>query len=167
MDSPQPESPDLDTILQAEIAREQASGQSEYTMPVERKTKRQLKTAQHSTPAASGSSSAWTPANQPSIETQGALPNVSKSRDAAPAAVPPRWAAIKEPMPLTSGSLTLQDHGTIGPSGMPLIDSFPKSKQRHIFGVIGGLESGIDHLNAQVVSLKALLGIDAEESKSR
>ncbi|KUJ06264.1 uncharacterized protein LY89DRAFT_692600 [Mollisia scopiformis] len=167
LESPQAESPDLDTILQAEIAREQSSGQPEYAAAsVERKTKRQQNTAQHAAPVASGSSSAWTPANLPLNDTQGALPNVSKSRDAAP--VPSsRWAAIKEPRSLTPGSSTLPDHVAQSPTGMPLIDTFPKTKQRHIYGVIGGLESGIDHLNAQVVSLKALLGIDADESKSR
>jgi hypothetical protein len=163
---PEPDSPDLDTLLQAEIAREHASGPPENVMAVERRAPPPRSAIPHTAPEASGSSSAWTPANQPLTDNQGALPNVSKSRDAAPVAAA-RWAAIKDPRPTTPGSSTMPEYAGQGAAGAALIDTFPKTKQRHIYGVIGGLESGIDHLNAQVVSLKALLGIDVDDSKPR
>jgi len=167
LDSPTRASPDLDTILQAEIAREQASGQQEYATTVERKPKRQHNAAQQvaaqqvTAPEVPSRTSSWTAANQPSAE---ALPNSSKSRDAAPMA-PGRWAAVKEQRSLTPGSAGLPDQIAKGSSSGPLIDTFPKAKQRQIYGIVSGLQGGIEHLNSQVASLKALLGIDAEDSR--
>lgn len=163
--APEPESPDLDTLLQAEIAREHASGPPENVLAVEKRAPRPRSAVPHTAPEASGSRT-WTPANQPLTDNQGALPNVSRSRDAAPVTAA-RWAAIKDPQPMTPGSSIVPEYTGQGAVGAALIDTFPKTKQRHIYGVIGGLESGIDHLNAQVISLKALLGIDVDDAKPR
>ncbi|KAE8444495.1 hypothetical protein EG329_000479 [Mollisiaceae sp. DMI_Dod_QoI] len=162
LDSPTPASPDLDTILQAEIAREEDSGQQEYATTVERKPKRQQYIAQQvAAPEVPAKTSSWTAANLPSTE---ALSNSSKSRDAAPMAAG-RWAAVKEQRSITPGSADLPDQIAKGSSSGPLIDTFPKAKQRQIYGVVSGLQGGIEHLNSQVASLKALLGIDAEDSR--
>lgn len=44
-------------------------------------------------------------------------------------------------------------------SDVPVIDTLPKAKQRQIYSVISGMQGGIDHLEKQLSSLKALLGI--------
>jgi hypothetical protein len=46
---------------------------------------------------------------------------------------------------------------------MPVIDMMPKSKQRHIYGIVSGLQGGIDHLQKQLNLLKSSLGIDLDE----
>ncbi|KAH8804789.1 hypothetical protein F5884DRAFT_426031 [Xylogone sp. PMI_703] len=52
--------------------------------------------------------------------------------------------------------------GTAGneEASISLIDSLPKSKQRQIYGVLGGLQSGIDHLQRELDSLKRTFGIN-------
>ncbi|KAH8656172.1 hypothetical protein BGZ60DRAFT_417937 [Tricladium varicosporioides] len=45
----------------------------------------------------------------------------------------------------------------------PVIDLLPKSKQRHIYGLISGLQGGIDHLQKQLNMLKNSLGIDIDD----
>lgn len=42
----------------------------------------------------------------------------------------------------------------------PVIDTLPKFKQRQVYSYISGLQGGIEHLEKQLNSLKALLGID-------
>ncbi len=51
-----------------------------------------------------------------------------------------------------------------------LIDTFPRKKQKQIYGIIGGLESGlrssrqqIENLEMQLDTLKSILGLDADE----
>lgn len=45
---------------------------------------------------------------------------------------------------------------------VPLIDTFSKTEQRQVYGLIHGLQGGIDALNKQLGTLKGLLGIDDE-----
>ncbi|KAF8857947.1 hypothetical protein BDZ45DRAFT_726411 [Acephala macrosclerotiorum] len=160
--SPVPMSPDLDTLLQAEIAREEDDDQQEYTALVERKPRRQ-RHSQHarSTPAGPLSTSTWTPTNQTTTEP---LPNSSKARDAAPMATS-GWAAVNDQKTMTGSSSALANPSTPANGiGMALIDTFPKAKQRQFYGVVSGLSVGIAHLNTQLVTLKELLGIDAEDA---
>lgn len=44
-----------------------------------------------------------------------------------------------------------------------LIDTLPKSKQRQVYGLVSGLQGGIDHLQRELDSLKRALGIDEED----
>lgn len=53
---------------------------------------------------------------------------------------------------------------------MSLIDSIPRKKQKQIFGIIGGLQSGIrsvrqqaENLQKQLDILQSALGIDSED----
>ena len=43
-----------------------------------------------------------------------------------------------------------------------LIDILPKSKQRQVYGLISGLQGGIENLQRELDSLKKVLGIDDE-----
>lgn len=161
-DSPEselePNSHDLDTMLQAQIAREEEDGEPEYGMPIERLAPQARFPAHVALPIAAQST--WASVNQPSFTESGPMPNVSRSRDAAPITVA-KPVTNKEPRSL--GSATLSDSVGPGSTSPPLIDTLSKAKQRQIYGVIAGLESGIEQLNGQVVSLKALLGIDTGE----
>ncbi len=44
-----------------------------------------------------------------------------------------------------------------------LIDNLPKNKQRQVYGLISGLQGGIEHLQRELDSLKRALGIDDED----
>ncbi|KAG9242546.1 hypothetical protein BJ878DRAFT_514855 [Calycina marina] len=47
--------------------------------------------------------------------------------------------------------------------GAPYIDMLPKSKQRQVYGLISGLQGGIEHLQRELAALKQTLGIDDED----
>ena len=50
---------------------------------------------------------------------------------------------------------------TIGnDEGLSIIDSLPKNKQRQVYGLVSGLQGGLDHLQRELDSLKKALGID-------
>jgi hypothetical protein len=52
---------------------------------------------------------------------------------------------------------------TIGEEGSgALIDNLPKNKQRQVYGLISGLQGGIEHLQRELNSLRSALGIDDE-----
>lgn len=44
--------------------------------------------------------------------------------------------------------------------GSAAIDALPKQKQRQVFGLVSGLQGGIEHLQRELNSLKRALGID-------
>jgi hypothetical protein len=44
-----------------------------------------------------------------------------------------------------------------------LIDSLPKNKQRQVYGLLSGLQGGIEHLQRELDSLKKALGIEDED----
>jgi len=46
---------------------------------------------------------------------------------------------------------------------MALIDTLPKNKQRQVYGLVSGLQGGIEHLQRELDSLKRALGIDDED----
>jgi hypothetical protein len=51
---------------------------------------------------------------------------------------------------------------TIEEGPVALIDSLPKNKQRQVYGLVSGLQGGIEHLQRELDSLKRALGIDDE-----
>lgn len=53
------------------------------------------------------------------------------------------------------------DSGTS--SGQAVIDSLPKNKQRQVYGVLSGLQAGIEHLQRELDGLKRALGVEDEE----
>ncbi|KAF8857948.1 hypothetical protein BDZ45DRAFT_726412 [Acephala macrosclerotiorum] len=53
---------------------------------------------------------------------------------------------------------TMIDDGSVA-----LIDTLPKNKQRAVFGLLSGLQAGINHLQSELDALKKALGIDDED----
>lgn len=60
----------------------------------------------------------------------------------------------------------------LDPPDTPLIDTLPRRKQKQIFGIIGGLQSGIrscqqqaESMQRQLDLLQSALGIDVEDDK--
>jgi len=148
-----PVSPDLDTLLQAEIAREQSSGQHEHH--------------QRANPSQPNVAKARGPLIGPapslhSNEVRRFIVDASTPRDPAPVPSERIWPVhhvLAEEKSVTPGSATLS--GKYGST--PMIDTLPKAKQRQIYSVISGLQGGIDHLQKQLDALKVLLGIDVED----
>lgn len=90
---------------------------------------------------------AFTPISTP-VSAPISAPTLAPAPAPAPApAAAPRYESIRS------------DRATI-----PVIDSFPKAKQRQIYSVVSGLQGGIDHLEKQLGSLKALLGIPDDDA---
>jgi len=46
---------------------------------------------------------------------------------------------------------------------VPLIDMLPKNKQRQVYGLVSGLQGGIEHLQRELDSLKRVLGLDEDD----
>ena len=160
-------STDLDTLLQAEIAREQSSGQRDI-IHTEKKQYKRHNPSRPNVARARGPIIGADPSPY-SNEARKFIPDASSSRD--PTAIPTErpvlpWpqALSEEKKSVTSGSTTLQYlSGYSKTPSTPMIDTLPKAKQRQIFSVISGLQGGIDHLQKQLDALKALLGIDDED----
>ncbi|KAH8784232.1 hypothetical protein F5882DRAFT_439451 [Hyaloscypha sp. PMI_1271] len=162
-------STDLDTLLQAEIAREQSSGQRNIKH-TEKKQYKRHNPSQPNVARARGPIIGADPSPY-SNEARKFIPDASSSRD--PATIPTErpvlpWPVLQalseEKKSVTSGSTTLQYlSGYSKTSSTPMIDTLPKAKQRQIFSVISGLQGGIDHLQKQLDALKALLGINDED----
>jgi hypothetical protein len=159
-------STDLDTLLQAEIAREQSSGQRDI-IHTEKKQYKRHNPSQPNVARARGPIIGADPSPY-SNEARKFIPDASSSRD--PTTIPTERPALsEEKKSVTSGSTTLQYlSGYSKTPSTPMIDTLPKAKQRQIFSVISGLQGGIDHLQKQLDALKALLGIsDEDETEPR
>ncbi len=166
--SPQPVSPDLDTLLQAEIAREQSSGQHDMILHTEKKHYKQQSPSQPNVAMARRPLIGADPTPH-SKEARKFITHAASPRHTAPIPTERIWPVhhplAEEKRSVTPGSATLQEfsgHSKI--ASTPMIDTLPKAKQRQIFSVISGLQGGIDHLQKQLDALKALLGIDVEDS---
>ncbi len=44
-----------------------------------------------------------------------------------------------------------------------IIEGLPKGKQRQIYGLVSGLENGIQNLHTNLESLKSLMGMDSDD----
>ncbi|TVY82795.1 hypothetical protein LSUE1_G002254 [Lachnellula suecica] len=91
------------------------------------------------------------------------------------------WAAVNQ-SPSTSGPPGYRNGGDNGASyqnsseqakgeetvmderrgSVALIDTLPKHKQRQVYGLVSGLQGGIEHLQRELDSLKRALGIDED-----
>lgn len=93
------------------------------------------------------------------------------------------WATVNQPAPPPPPPLQTYQDGTEVNGGdlraiieqarseevianedgsVALIDRLPKSKQRQVYGLVSGLQGGIEHLQRELDSLKKALGIDDE-----
>lgn len=91
------------------------------------------------------------------------------------------WASVNQPMPMpgqpfgsggdgnASGYRLNVDQGRreetiLNEDGSTaLIDALPKNKQRQVYGLVSGLQGGIEHLQRELNSLKKALGINDED----
>ncbi|KAF4635049.1 hypothetical protein G7Y89_g3047 [Cudoniella acicularis] len=99
-----------------------------------------------------------------------------------PMGTPMGWATVNQPSPVpgaqmfgsgadsngTSYQNTLEQgrrEETVGneEGSVALIDTLPKHKQRQVYGLVSGLQGGIEHLQRELDSLKKALGIDDED----
>jgi hypothetical protein len=169
-DQPLPTSPDLDTLLQAEIARDQLSSQSEDAHPKEKKQK-QKKPRQELVPSRANEARA----RGPTLTPLGQYSNdhrliIDGQRLAGPVIVERGWHAQytnREQQSVTPSTPALPEHSsTAKEASAPIIDTLPKPKQRQIYAIVSGIQGGIDHLQKQLDALKTLLGIEAENLDS-
>jgi hypothetical protein len=166
--TPQAISPgtDLDTILQAEIAREQSSGYHDV-MNTEKKRLKPHNPSQPNVARARGPPIA-TASSLYADEPRKVIPDASSPRDPAHIPTERHWP-VQHPLAegkssVTPGHATIQDTSGYTKTALtPMIDTLPKAKQRQIYSVISGLQGSIDHLKKQLDSLKAVLGIDDED----
>jgi hypothetical protein len=139
------ETMDLDTLLQAEIAREQDDINESRTRQKRRRTSHVAASNDSAHPTVADS---FLPINV-----------IVASKDQIPInTIQPARQRSELAAPFQGRSDSLQ-----GPS-MPIIDTFPKAKQKLIYGYISGISNGIKHLQNELDSLKAVLGIDSDDS---
>ncbi len=160
---------DLDTLLQAEIAREQSSGQHDV-IHTEKKQYKPHNPSQPNVARARGPLIDTAPSPY-SNQARKVIPDASSPRDPAHIPTERHWPVhhplAEEKKSVTPGYATaaptqdLSGYSKIAPT--PMIDTLPKAKQRQLFSVISGLQGSIDHLKKQLDSLKAVLGIDDDE----
>jgi hypothetical protein len=164
-----PTSPDLDTLLQAEIARDQSPERSEYVQPAEKKQKK--KPRQELVPSRANEARA----RGPTLTTPGLYSNdhgliIDGQRLAGPVIVQRGWHAQysnREQQSLTPSTPALPERSSAAKeASAPIIDTFPKPKQRQIYAIVSGIQGGIDHLQKQLDALKTMLGIEAENVDS-
>lgn len=111
--------------------------------------------------------------NIPSLSQHGLANGINGGTVDRPSAL--GWASVNQPSPLSgapfgngeSNGSTYRmsiDQGRREDTGedgsVALIDTLPKNKQRQVYGLISGLQGGIEHLQRELDSLKRALGID-------
>ncbi|PMD23385.1 hypothetical protein NA56DRAFT_701671 [Hyaloscypha hepaticicola] len=157
---------DLDTILQAEIAREQSSGYHDV-IHIENKRLKPHNPSQPNVARARGPLIGTASSLYPD-EPRKVIPDASSTRNPAHIPTERHWP-VQHPLAegkksVTPGYATMQDTSEYPKTTTtPMIDTLPKAKQRQIYSVISGLQGSIDHLKKQLDSLKAVLGIDDED----
>ena len=110
--------------------------------------------------------SAWATVNSqlpPSgINTIRTIPQEQRGWAAVTALPPPR---SYNSTPNTNGYQQNVEQGVreatvMDGDGVALIDTLPKSKQRQVYGLVSGLQNGIQGLQRELDALKKALGID-------
>lgn len=149
--TPPAKSSDVDRLLEAQLA----SGMMDQPPIMEKKQSQRYSLNVPPTQiSASGVAPTWAP--------------ISTQQTYAP---PPReetWHQnIKDSQPLRPDRATYLDRSdNSGGPPPPIIDTLPKSKQRQIFGLVSGIQGGIDNLQKQLNLLRESLGVEFEEAPS-
>ena len=166
LESPVPSSPDLDTLLQAEIARDESPGLGEYVHQMEKKQRTQHHHAQDAGSMVDGSSresQARESSHNAGKAEKLVVTSPQHSHSHPPTMVWSVQPTVKEAQPLLPGNVTRPDWVRgIKDEQTPVIETLPKAKQRQIYGLISGIQGGIDHLQKQLNLLRTLLGIEFE-----
>ena len=163
--SPQTASLEMDSMLQAEIAREEPAELLGYVHQMEKKQKRHHNTNM----SREVSHDELLRYNGTSLLMQGSS-NILKTakvesspRNPTPPPQHDPYTQFPRKNPMTGGGARPQVDGG---QPVPLIDTFPKSKQCQIFALISGIQGGIDHLQRQLNVLQTSLCLEPEGSKA-
>lgn len=149
LESPLPSSPDLDTLLQAEIARDESSG-LEHVHQMGKKQKTQHHNS-HDDVARPDRFVRESKAKEPHHNariTEDLVVTSPRDRDPHPKV----WNV--QPVAQQDWAGSIKDEQN------PVIETLSKAKQRQIYGLISGLQGEIDHLQKQLNLLRTLLGIE-------
>ncbi|KAH7313060.1 hypothetical protein BKA65DRAFT_151257 [Rhexocercosporidium sp. MPI-PUGE-AT-0058] len=157
LEPPQSASPDLDMLLQAEIAREQ-SGEPDSPVRVDLQPSQHPSQPNVARPRGPSKGTVAPSPYQLYAENHRSKADTLLPRDAAP--MSQTGNETSTPLPATWQSRSSKTQVT----PMSVIDSLPKAKQRELYGIISQCQGGIDHLQRQLESLKSLLGIDDDNS---
>ncbi|RDL35727.1 uncharacterized protein BP5553_06339 [Venustampulla echinocandica] len=117
------------------------------------------------------------PAQTPPMMLNGANSTGSGAPNSIERPSPLGWATVNQHSPPAGGQIFGNGEGGNGGSyqlsaeqreetvvnddgSTALIDTLPKHKQRQVYGLVSGLQGGIEHLQKELNSLKRALGID-------
>lgn len=105
----------------------------------------------------------WATVNPPLLPVQTLNPGNKQPVDLER----PIWAAVNQPRVPPRGE-GMENNGA-GPQArgekveddtpVPMIDGLPKNKQRQVYGLVSGIQAGIEHLQRELNQLKKALGI--------
>lgn len=139
--SPQTNSPDEESLLQAQIADDESSALLEYVQ----KKGRKHSNREHF------SNSAQQPDVQAVAEATWRNVTVHSGYNTGLSHALPVMATPAPP------------DGAVRDPPVSLIDSLPRAKQQQIYKLLSGIQGGIDHLQKQLTLLQSSLGIDIED----
>jgi len=190
-----PVSPDMDTLLPTEMARDQSGGYSHVDGETRQRKQDVLQDSPTNTQQPprtiipsrdrhpqEGASHGWTPANiqpRPQVSppksinfirpppgqqvNQQAIQEQQPSTPALPAPIQQAYQhTTQQQRPYTPVRPGSSRESNKEPTA-PTIDMLPKSKQKHVYAIVSGLQGGIDHLKKQLHLLKSSLGIDIDD----
>lgn len=116
----------------------------------------------------------WAPVNPP-LPLPPTIPQPNGSR--VPSIPNPNaaWASVNQPSPAPDNSngngtgigmglgyeYPKREETVLDDRGTALIDTLPRQKQRQVYGLVSGLQGGIEHLQRELDSLKRALGIES------
>lgn len=63
----------------------------------------------------------------------------------------------------TAQPATAMPPGIINDASVPFIDALTRTQQKQVYGLLSGIEGGMEHLHKQFMSLQKILGVDVEE----
>lgn len=177
--------PDLDRLLQADIAGRQTPDAREQSYQLEKRQKyhqdapkddmtnttttpkhtlHQVRQQHSNTTPSTRGWTAPTTANAPA-EPINFIRTVQHANIPNPSTQPVNYIQTvlhtSTPNPATQAKPDTSSH--VPQPSNAAIDAFPKEKQRHIHGLLSRLQGNVDHLQQQLNFLKAVLGVPMDE----
>ncbi|TAQ91051.1 hypothetical protein B7494_g585 [Chlorociboria aeruginascens] len=179
-------SPDIDAMLQTQRVRDAPSPIPGSLHHIEKKQRRQYGTNHqpnilpNPNPNPITKFDRWSPSIfQMDPHRTLSTPRELLSRTSSPALQPPRPNYLPRPddparsvppgmnliQPLVLNDVTRPNWPeNIGGRPAPLIETLPQAQQRHVYGLIRGIQGGIENLQRQVELLQSAMGMEAGKS---
>lgn len=159
-DVPRSTSPDLDMLIQAQIAREQSE---ELDSPVRLDMQPNQRPSQPNVARPRGPAKVTAAPSPYQLYSEDQRSNTGPllPRDAAPLS----QTGNETLTPISATWQTRSSNNTAGPT-LSLVNCLPRAKQRELYGIISQCQGEIDNLRRQLSSLKYYLGVEDEESGS-